>query len=233
MPRLPSTRQAAGGRIVGQALFQTLYRTRVVDPHHVPSGPVLLAANHTGVLDGPLLFGVAPRPVHFLVKGELFSGPMGWVLARCGQIAIDRSGSDRQALLTALAVLARGGAVGVFPEGARGRGDVEAVHEGLAWLAMAGRAPIVPVACLGTRTTGSSVGRPPKLGREVAVVFGEPVHLDQLANQTTDQPRRQVRRQFTEQVRQVLADHVLTSAKRTGIPPYDDVPSTVGPKDRS
>ena len=43
-------------------------------------GPVLLAANHTGILDGPLLHGVAPRPSHVLVKEEMFWGPIGWLL---------------------------------------------------------------------------------------------------------------------------------------------------------
>jgi 1-acyl-sn-glycerol-3-phosphate acyltransferase len=225
----PSSRGAAGGRRVGQLLFHSLYRTATVDSVRVPpTGPVLLASNHTGVLDGPLVFGLAPRPVHFLVKTEMFRGFAGWVLDRCGQIPIDRSGVDRTALQTALEVLRRGGAVGVFPEGSRGRGDVAAVHEGVTWLAMASGAPVVPVACLGTRRPGAGVGRPPRPGQRVGVVFGDAVHLVS----TPGLPRRQASRELTEQLRQLLAGHVRTSSERTGIPLYDD-PVTAGLEDAS
>ena len=211
----PGPRGAACGRRIGQVLFHSLYRCRILDADKVPaSGPVILAANHTGVLDGPLVFGVAPRPAHFLVKVEMFHGPVGWVLDRCGQIPIDRSHADRRALQQALAVLSRGGVVGVFPEGSRGLGDVAAVHGGVTWLALASGAPVVPIACLGTRRPGAGIGRPPAPRHRVAVVFGDPVRL------TADPglPRREVHRRQTERLRQLLAAHVVASSRRTGIP---------------
>ncbi|GAB3597794.1 lysophospholipid acyltransferase family protein [Angustibacter peucedani] len=210
----PTARGAVVGRWIGTALFRTLYRTTVLDGDKVPlHGPVLLASNHSGILDGPLVFGVAPRPAHFLVKHEFFHGFPGWVLRHVGQIPIDRSGVDRTALQTALAALRRGSAVGVFPEGSRGLGDVAAVHQGVTWLAMQSGAPVVPVACLGTRATGVGVGRPPAPGHRVAVVFGDPVTLVA----SPDLPRRDASRELTEQLRLVLAGHVRASAERTGI----------------
>jgi len=206
---------AARGRRIGQVLFTSLYRSRVLDADKVPAtGPVLLASNHTNVLDGPLVFGMSPRPVHFLVKTELFHGPVGWVLDRCGQIAIDRSHADRRALQQGLAVLARGGVLGVFPEGSRGLGDVAAVHAGITWLALASGAPVIPIACLGTRTPGAGIGRPPAPRHRVAVVFGDPVRI----TAEPGLPRREVHRRETERLRRVLAAHVVDSARRTGIP---------------
>ena len=214
---------AARGRRIGQVLFHTLYRSRILGAEHVPaSGPVVLASNHTGVLDGPLVFGLAPRPAHFLVKAELFHGPVGWVLDRCGQIPIDRSRADRRALQQALAVLARGGVVGVFPEGSRGLGDVAAVHAGVTWLALTSGAPVVPIACLGTRRPGASIGRPPAPRQRVAVVFGEPVRLAA----EPGLPRREVHRQQTEGLRRLLAAHVVESSRRTGIPLMSTGPAT-------
>ena len=211
----PHPARAACGRRVGRALLSSLYRASVLDADKVPaSGPVLLASNHTGVLDGPLIFGLSPRPAHFLVKTEMFHGPVGWVLDACGQIPIDRSHADRRALQQAVAVLARGGAVGVFPEGARGLGDVAAVRAGVTWLALASGAPVVPIACLGTRSPGAGIGRPPAPGRRVAVVFGDPVRL----SAPEGLPRREVHRQQTERLRLVLAAHVVESSRRTGIP---------------
>ncbi len=56
-----------------------LVRTRwSVDVHHadrVPeTGGVILASNHIGIIDGPLLAVLSPRPVHALTKQEMFAG---------------------------------------------------------------------------------------------------------------------------------------------------------------
>ncbi len=128
---------------------------RVVGAERVPaSGPVLLAANHLGVLDGPLMHAAAPRPSHLLVKEEMFRGILGFVLRTAGQLPVDRE-SGRSGLESARAVLKRGGVVGIFPEGNRGRGDAANVRAGVGWLAVHADAPVVPVALLGTRRTGS------------------------------------------------------------------------------
>ena len=215
---VPAPMRAAVGRRVWQGVFHGFYRSTTIDGHRVPTtGPVLFASNHTGLIDGPLVFGLAPRPAHFVVKQEMFHGFTGWVLHQMGQIPIDRSSADRTAITTALAVLARGGVVGVFPEGHRGRGDVAAVHAGVTFLAMASGAPIVPVACLGTRPGGLSVSRPPRPGHRLAVVFGDPITL----SAPPGVPRREASRALTEQVRATLAEHVRVSARRTGIAIYD------------
>src|SRR5690606_19743029 len=131
-------------RHVGRFLAHVVWRTEVLDAHHVPaSGPVVVAANHIALLDGPLVHGVVPRPSHILVKREMFRGPVGWVLHAAGQIPVDRS-NGRPALAAALAVLRRGDVVGIFPEGMRGRGDASGSRAGVAWLAVNSGAPVVP-----------------------------------------------------------------------------------------
>ncbi|MCI9887502.1 1-acyl-sn-glycerol-3-phosphate acyltransferase [Micrococcales bacterium 31B] len=174
---VPETFRARRGRRVGRVLVGTLYRVRVDGQHHVPAtGPVLLAGNHESFLDGPLLVARSPRPLHVLVKREMFKGFLGWLLPWAGQIPIDRS-NGRTALATALRVLKLGGAVGVFPEGTRGEGRVESVQGGVAWLAVAANAPVVPVAIVGARYPRESVHSLPPLGRRIYVHFGEPLHL--------------------------------------------------------
>ena len=62
----------------------------------IPStGPVILASNHVGYLDGPMLFGTAHRKVHAMVKESMFSGPMGFGLTMMGQICVDRFAPTR------------------------------------------------------------------------------------------------------------------------------------------
>ncbi|MEU1791107.1 lysophospholipid acyltransferase family protein [Streptomyces sparsogenes] len=128
-----------------------LWRPRVLGAWRIPaSGPVILAGNHSHNLDGPMLIGTSPRPVHFLVKKEAFVGPLDPFLRGIGQLKVDRASADRAAITDALGVLERGGVLGIFPEGTRGEGDFASLRAGLAYFAVRSGAPIVPVAVLGT-----------------------------------------------------------------------------------
>ncbi len=126
---------------------------------------MIFAANHIGVLDGPLLAIFAPRPVHALTKHEMFRGRTGRFLRRSGQIPLDRFAADPRAVRTALRVLRDGGAVGVFPEGTRGDGELHRFHHGAAYLALVSGAPVVPVILLGTREPGGGIDSTPDPGR--------------------------------------------------------------------
>lgn len=217
---LPSVWGPRWSRWVGWFLARVVWGTRVTGRHHVPAeGPVLLAANHTGVVDGPLLLGVAPRGAHILVKEEMFVGPVGWVLRLAGQIPVDRDGG-RTALSTALGVLRRGGVVGVFPEGSRGRGDASDARAGITWLALNGKAPVVPVAVLGTRRTGEGVNHLPGLRRRIVVAFGEPVVLERPAGVSG----REATAAANVRLRDALALHVAATVTATGIGLPTDAP---------
>jgi 1-acyl-sn-glycerol-3-phosphate acyltransferase len=218
--QVPGPRGAAVGHGIGAVLFRTVWRGRRYGASNVPrTGPVIYAANHTGFMDGPLVFGLAPRPVHFIVKQEMFHGPVGWLITSVGQIPIDRSVADRNALTAALTVLRRDGAIGIFPEGRRGRGDVSEANAGAVWLALTSGAPVIPVAVLGTRRTGQSIsGFPPPM-RRVATVFGAPITIAL----PEGVPRRQAMAALTEDLRLRLSAHVLDASERLGLPlPTDD-----------
>jgi 1-acyl-sn-glycerol-3-phosphate acyltransferase len=201
----PDPRRAKVGRPIGWTIFHTIWRGRTRHAERVPeTGPVILVANHAAFLDGPLVFGLAPRPVNFLVKREAFHGFLGWVIRSVGQIPIDRTVGDRTALATATAVLERGGAVGIFPEGTRRHGDVEEVNQGAAWIALRTRARIVPVAVLGTRVEGRGAGTWPRPGGRLVVDFGEP--FDLVVDPSV--PGRDRLRHASEQLRDALASQV-------------------------
>lgn len=212
-PYVPSPAGPAWSRWVGRFLAHVIWNTRVVGAGNVPAaGPVLLAANHTGLVDGPLVLGVAPRPLHVLVKDEMFVGPIGWILRAAGQIPVDRSGG-RTALVAARAVLQRGGGVGVFPEGNRGRGDATSARAGVAWLALNGPSVVVPVAVLGTRRTGDGLDRVPGFRRRLYVEFGEPLVIVK-----PDGVRGKVALDAAnEQIRTALAELVTAAVDRSGI----------------
>ncbi|MBW8803737.1 MAG: 1-acyl-sn-glycerol-3-phosphate acyltransferase [Catenulisporales bacterium] len=214
---MPSARGARRAHRIGVPLMHSLWH---VDQHgtaHFPAdGPVILAVNHTSFLDGPLIAGVAPRPVHFLIKKEIFVGPLGPILVGFGQIPIDRSHPDRTAITSALAALRSGGVLGVFPEGTRTAGDFESVQNGLAYFALATGAPVLPVACLGTGARGRTLGSLPTPRAHLDLVYGTPVSLAELTKGSESLGRRQKIAAISEDLRVRLAAHVLYARQLTG-----------------
>ncbi|HLU59280.1 MAG TPA: lysophospholipid acyltransferase family protein [Pseudonocardia sp.] len=154
-------------------LFRPFFRLRVHHRGRIPrSGPVVVVANHSAFVDGPLLFGLLGRRAVFWVKQEMFSGVVGRGLLRIGQLPVRRGEADRRPLTAALDVLRGGGLVGVFPEGTRGSGDVAAAQHGAAWLARTSGAAVLPVASRGTRRPDGARRR---WRPRVDVVVGEPL----------------------------------------------------------
>jgi len=120
---------------------------------NIPSkGPLILAANHRSFLD-PFIVGCCiRRPVYFVAKKELFEKRwQGWLLNRLGAFPIKRGEADEESMATARAVLERGGALVMFPEGTRIRkGPLRRPRRGVGRLALETGAPVVPVAILGS-----------------------------------------------------------------------------------
>lgn len=165
-------------------LLKSLLRQRVSrrwDVHvrgmgQVPeAGPVILASNHIGWLDGPVTVLTSDRPVHALVKHESFEGNAGRLLRLGAQIKLHRGRTDAAALRAALRVLRAGQVLLVYPEGKRGDGLVHEIAGGAAYLAMATGSPVVPVAVIGTREPGAGIESKPSPGQRVDVVYGSPL----------------------------------------------------------
>lgn len=224
---MPSARGAANARNIGRLVFKGLYRVDVHGAKSVPRrGRLIVAGNHLGFLDGPLLFSTAPRPLHLLVKSEAFEPPFDRVLRGAGQISSEYESADRDSIQTALNVLGEGRAVGLFPEAHRGRGDFARIRHGIAYLHSRTNAPIVPAAIFGTRLTGMGKNQLPNARSPLTVVFGEPFRVPALG----DIDSRATLAAMGESIRQRLADHVDASIARYDCELPDDVPNdqTVG-----
>ncbi len=205
----------AGVRLAGQGLAHAVLSLRVEGREHVPSsGPVLFAANHSGILDGPLVFFVSPRPASLLTKSEVFVGFWARACGWLGLIPVHRGAPDRAALKQGLAHLAAGGALGVFPEGTRGTGTLDSVADGLAYLALRSGACVVPIAVHGTGAALPKGRVVPRLRAPVRVVFGPPVTLDTLTSGRDPRARSTVR-SAAETLRLALVDHL----QRTSLEP--------------
>ncbi len=205
--RRPARWLLYGGRPLGRLVIRRRYDVRLHRGERVPPrGGVILACNHVGVADGPMLAIFSPRPAHALTKVEMFRGLMGWFLMRCGQIPLDRFRTDPRAVKTSLAALRSGMAVGIFPEGARGDGELELFHRGAAYLALVTGAPIVPVSVFGTREPGGHSSSVPPKGAQIDLVYGRPFTVDPVPWPRTRARVAEVSRDLRERMLEDLAD---------------------------
>ncbi len=189
-------------RTVLGAVFRVLWRPRIEGVRHVPAeGAVIVASNHLSFIDSIVLpLAVPHRRVTFLAKSEYFSGggllglPRRTFFRGMGAVPIDRDErrDAHAALDKALAVLKRGWAFGVYPEGTRSRdGRLYRGRTGIGWLALQAGVPVVPVGLTGTdrvQPIGASV---PRI-RRVQVRFGEPIRPEAYAGMSPAKARRKL-----------------------------------------
>ena len=97
-------------------------RLRIDGMERMPrAGAVLVIGNHVGTVE-PALTGVfiPRRDVYYMAKSELFRTPfLGWLFRQNHAFPVVRDTPDRAALRSALAVLAGGHVLLVYPEGTR------------------------------------------------------------------------------------------------------------------
>jgi 1-acyl-sn-glycerol-3-phosphate acyltransferase len=141
-------------RLLLTPLCMVLFRARCQDAANVPrSGPAILAPNHFSAMDHFFCGLYLRRRVRFMAKSQLFRGVLQWILYRGGAFPVQRGRHDERAIATALAILADGGLVVIYPEGGRsrsGRIGERGARRGVGRLALESGAPVVPVAIHGS-----------------------------------------------------------------------------------
>ncbi|MBO3144024.1 1-acyl-sn-glycerol-3-phosphate acyltransferase [Dermatophilus congolensis] len=187
---------------VGRALL----RPTVLGKENIPlCGPVILASNHLSFLDSFIIPMTTPREIAFLAKKEYYtgSGISGFVsrtfFTSIGAIPVDRDDprAAQKSLELQLELLARGGAVGIYPEGTRSRdGRLYRGRTGVAELVMKSGAVVVPTALQGTENlqpVGSRFIHPAK----VCVQYGKPMNF---VDRFVGVPKGVVRRSITDEI---------------------------------
>jgi 1-acyl-sn-glycerol-3-phosphate acyltransferase len=185
---------------------KAVWRPTVHGVENIPvTGGVILASNHLSFADSMVIPIVAPRRVAFLAKSDYFTGTgVKGAISRMwfegmGMLPVDRDDSRAAiaSLDTALSVLGRGEAFGIYPEGTRSRdGRLYRGRTGVAHLALTAGVPVVPVGLIGTdklQPVGSSL---PKVV-PVTVSFGEPLHV---VDRYDGVPLGRARREVTDQI---------------------------------
>jgi 1-acyl-sn-glycerol-3-phosphate acyltransferase len=160
-------------RVPVRRLLREHFDLRVDGLEHLPSGgPCLVAANHHNYLDGIVLAAALPRPISFLVMPRVWHAtPLHPLLHRhIGSIRLDLTRPDVGAVRRALAALAKGRIVGIFPEGPFSvRGQLEPGLHGVALLALRSGVPVLPAGIRGTYEA--------LVGRRFYVPRPHPIHV--------------------------------------------------------
>lgn len=166
-----------------------LCRLQVEGQEHIPAtGGCIVASTHTLGPDYVILGYASSRQLYYMAKSESFQiHPLvSKLLHEVGTFPIERGQSDLGAMHAAEEVVRQGHVLGMFPEGTRSRdGQLGKGRTGVARIALATNAPVVPAAVINAGAIFSALGHRPK----VVVRFGPPVYMDSnlTAKANTDQ----------------------------------------------
>jgi 1-acyl-sn-glycerol-3-phosphate acyltransferase len=202
-------------------LARVVWRPTVRGLEHVPlTGGVILASNHLSFADSVVIPCVAPRKVVFLAKSDYFTGTgLRGALRRAwfeglGMLPVDRDDtkSALASLDTALAVLGRGEAFGIYPEGTRSRdGRLYRGRTGVAHLALTAGVPVVPVGLRGTEKLQPVGSNLPRIV-PVEVTFGPVIEV---AGRFDGVPPGRARREVTDEIMSAIG--ALTGQEQAGV----------------
>ena len=207
---------------------KAVWRPTVIGLDNVPrTGAVILASNHVSFADSLVIPILVPRKVVFLTKSDYFTGTgVKGTMSRLwfeglGMLPVDRDDSKAAiaSLDTALQVLGRGEAFGIYPEGTRSRdGRLYRGRTGVAHLALTSGAPVLPVGLIGTEDIQPVGANRPRLGRvDVTVRFGEPIRV---AGEYDGVPTGRARRELTDRIMAAIGG--LTGQEPAGV--YNERP---------
>ncbi|WP_326583406.1 1-acyl-sn-glycerol-3-phosphate acyltransferase [Streptomyces sp. NBC_00481] len=210
--------------------LKVTFRPWVEGLENIPAeGAAILASNHLSFSDSFFLPAVLDRKVTFIAKAEYFTTPglKGKLTAAffkgVGQLPVDRSGArgaGEAAIRSGIQVIESGELFGIYPEGTRSPDGrlYRGKPGGLARVALATGAPVIPVAMIDTEKIQPPGKVLPKVMRP-GIRIGKPLDFSRYQGMEHD---RFVLRALTDEVMyeimklsgQEYVDIYATAAKR-------------------
>ncbi|HHU67853.1 lysophospholipid acyltransferase family protein [Corynebacterium sp.] len=212
-----------------QKLWYWMYKNVLIGPflrvwnrptmegrENIPAtGAAIVASTHQSVMDSFFFPALSPRRITFPAKQEYFTntGVIGaiqrWFFTSIGQIPVDRTASNAgdATLAAARTVLDKGSVLGIYPEGTRSPdGRIYKGRTGMARIALATGAPIVPMAMIGSRDAnpiGTWIPRPFKVRMKVGEPIDGRAYVESLG---IDPDSREAARPLTDHVMAILTE---------------------------
>ena len=145
---------------VGYRIFRGILRLilkfffdlKVSGLENIPqSTKIILAGNHTSLMDGVIVVAAYPRKVYFMAAESVFKHTVWGFFARhFGFIPVKKEGTNKEAIAEAIRILEGRNTLGIFPEGhITSDGKLDEGKKGVAIIALKTGASIVPFAIEG------------------------------------------------------------------------------------
>jgi 1-acyl-sn-glycerol-3-phosphate acyltransferase len=178
-------------RFLIRILLKLIARFELRGKENVPlTGGMILAANHTGILDIFMVYYGIDRTDLFIPLAEKF-GKIGWIrwFARhLNFLFVDRFNPDLKAIRKMIALMEEGKCLVIAPEGTRSlTGALNAGKPGVAYLAARSGFPVIPIAITGTadKVVLDNVKRFRK--SRITLTGGKPFIIPPLPNKDRDE----------------------------------------------
>ncbi|HEY3037841.1 MAG TPA: lysophospholipid acyltransferase family protein [Pyrinomonadaceae bacterium] len=194
-------------------------RVEVVGLEHVPrKTPVIFVLNHPNALVDPaFLLSLAPRRVSFLAKSPLFRMPvLGYLVRAMDSLPVYRrqdEGEDvsrnQEMFIAARKLLARGGTIGICPEGvSHDEPRLRPIKTGAARIAL-GAVSTGEVANLKIVPAGLYYTSKTKFRSAVLLYFGNPIEVVPVEMETDGNPPRAAVRELSNRIESALREVML------------------------
>jgi glycerol-3-phosphate O-acyltransferase/dihydroxyacetone phosphate acyltransferase len=205
--------------LVRLALRIYFQRIEVTGLEHVPpETPVIFVLNHPNALVDPVfLLCLAPRRVSFLAKAPLFRMPViGYLVKALDSLPVYRrqdEGQDvtknEETFIAARKLLARGGTIGICPEGvSHDSPGLRPIKTGAARISLAaistGEVKELKIVPAGLYYTSKTSFRSSAL-----LYFGTPINVSPVKLEPDGSPPREAVRQLSQEIEQALRAVIL------------------------
>jgi 1-acyl-sn-glycerol-3-phosphate acyltransferase len=187
-------------------LSRVLWSLQFKGVENIPSketGGIIIAANHQTYIDPFWLSLPVKRPIRYLAWNEAFAWPVvGKIMSFLGAWPLQLEKGSPRAMRRSLKWLGGGGALVIFPEGARCFSDGEMLKfkAGAVRLAIEAGMPILPVTIKGANKVWPRDYHYPKLSR-IEVTY----HPLQYYSVSENQDLKEYTRHETERLAKIIA----------------------------
>src|SRR5689334_12180744 len=205
--------------LVRLALRIYFRRIEVTGLEHVPHDePVIFVLNHPNALVDPVfLLCLAPRRVSFLAKAPLFRMPViGYLVKELDSLPVYRrqdEGQDvtknQETFIAARKLLARGGTIGICPEGvSHDEPGLRPIKTGAARISLAavstGEVSSLKIVPAGLYYTSKTSFR-----SDALLYFGNPIEVEPATLEPDGTPPRDAVRRLSDQIEKALREVIL------------------------
>ena len=184
-----------------RAAFKLYYSPEIIGAEKIPNdGSIVIAGNHKHIYDQCLTIMATKRMIHYMAKKEYFDGWLAPFFRAVGCIPVDRSRKDFSSAMSAMKVLKKEGAIGIFPEGTRNKTDDFLLRFKTGAVSMAKKTDsyIVPFGLTGDYKFRS---------KNLTVRYGEPFKVGDMTVEEANQKLR-------EEVEKLMLENLSEEEKR-------------------